>query len=63
MLLNLSTIQQVNSNSRKICEIYFRSSVGTPEGRHWRRWRRSGVFIDNFKQISHIFDFEQANAS
>ena len=35
---------------RKIC-----SKIKTPERRQWRRQRaRSGIFIVNFEQISHI---------
>ena len=34
-----------------MCEIHSKLTMKTPE---WRRWRRSGVFIVNFEQISHI---------
>ena len=47
-----------------MCEICSKSTIKTPER---REWRRSGVFIVNFEQISHIAvvstaDFEQVNA-
>ena len=34
-----------------MCEICSKLTVKTPEQCHWRR---SGVFIANFEQISHI---------
>ena len=54
-----------NGNTRKMFEICSKLTIKTPE----RYWRRSGVFIDNLEQISHIvlvfslFRFEQVNAS
>ena len=30
-------------------------TIKTPERRHWRHWRRSGVFIVNFERISCFF--------
>ena len=41
-----------NRNTRKMYEIYSKFTLKTPVRRHWRR---SGVFIVNFKQISHLF--------
>ena len=38
----------IKGNTGKMCEIY---SIKIPEQ---RQWRRSGVFVINFKQISHI---------
>ena len=40
-----------NRNTRTMCEICLKLTIKTPERRHWRR---SGVFIGNFKQISHV---------
>ena len=40
-----------NSNTRKRCEICSKLTIKTPERRHWCR---SGVFIVNFEQISHL---------
>ena len=34
-----------------MCEIYLKLTMKIPE---WRHWRRFGVFIVNFEQISHI---------
>ena len=39
-----------NGNTRALCEIYSKLTIKTPERRQWR----SGVFIINFEQISHI---------
>ena len=41
-----------NRNSRKRCEKCSKLTIKTPERRHWRR---SGVFIVNFKHMSHLF--------
>ena len=38
-----------NKNTRTMCETYSNITIKT------RRWRRSGVFIVNSEQISHIF--------
>ena len=38
-------------NTRTMCEVCSKLTIKTPERRHWRR---SGVFIVNFEQISHI---------
>ena len=40
-----------NRNTRRRCEICLKLTIKTPERRHWRR---SGVFIVNFKHISHL---------
>ena len=40
-----------NGNTRTMCEIYSKLTIKTPERDHWRR---SGVFIVNFEQISYI---------
>ena len=40
-----------NGNSRTRCEICSELTVKTPEQ---RQWRRSGVFIVNFENISHL---------
>ena len=43
---------KVNSrNTRKRCEISSELTIETPERRHWR----SGIFIVNLEQISHLF--------
>ena len=54
-----------NGNTRTMCEICSKLTIKIPEQSHWHR---SGVFIVNFKQISHnvrvyIVDFEQVNAN
>ena len=49
-----------NINTRTMCEICSKLSVQS----YLHHWRRSGVFIANFEQISHIVhvvDFEQIN--
>ena len=38
-------------NTRRMCEICSELTIKTPEQ---LQWRRSGVFIVNFEQISHI---------
>ena len=40
-----------NRSTRTMCEICSKLTLKTPERRHWRR---SGVFIFNFEQISLI---------
>ena len=40
-----------NRNTRTRCEICSKLTTKTPERRHWCR---SGVFIVNFKHISHL---------
>ena len=66
-----------NRNAKKMCEIL---SITSFTGNYnkltsklimkkskWRRWRRSGIFIDNFEHISHLFscvstvEFEHVN--
>ena len=43
---------KVNSrNTSTRCEVCSRLTINTPER---RKWRRSGVFIGNFKHISHL---------
>ena len=51
-----------NRNTRTRYEICSKLTIKTPER---RQWRRSVVFIVNFKRISHvsIVNFEQVNAS
>ena len=41
-----------NENTRARCEIYSKLIIKTPKR---RQWRRSGVFLVNFKHISHFF--------
>ena len=44
-----------NRNTRSRCQICPKLTIKTPERRHWgRHCRRSGVFIVNFKHISHF---------
>ena len=38
-----------NKNTRRMCEIYSKLTIKTPEGR-----LSSGVFIVNFEHISHL---------
>ena len=40
-----------NENTGIICEIYSKLTIKTPE---WHQWRRSGIFVVNFKQILHV---------
>ena len=40
-----------NRNTRARCENCSKLTIRTPERRHWRR---SGIFIVNFEQISHL---------
>ena len=40
-----------NANTKAMCEICSKLAIKTPERRHWRR---SGAFIVNYEQISHI---------
>ena len=40
-----------NRNTRARREISSKLTIKTPKRRHWRR---SGVFIDNFEEISHL---------
>ena len=40
-----------NRNTKRKCEICSKLTIKTPER---RQWRRSGVFIVNFEQISHL---------
>ena len=55
-----------NRNTRARSEICSNLTIKTPER---RQWHRSGVFIVNFKHISHlllvfsIVDFEQVNVN
>ena len=41
-----------NKNTRKRCESCLKLTIKTPE---WCQWRRFGVFIVNFEDISHLF--------
>ena len=38
-----------NRNTRTTCEVCSKLTIKTPERRHWRRY---GVFIANFEDIS-----------
>ena len=49
---NIYLFKVNNRNTRKRCEIFSKLTIKTPER---RRWRRSGVFIINFENISHLF--------
>ena len=49
---NIYLIKYNNRNTRKSCEICLNLTTKTPEQ---RQQRRSGVFIGNFKRISHFF--------
>ena len=49
---NIYLFQVYNRNTRKRCEIYSKLTIKTPERLHLRR---SGVFIDNFEHILHLF--------
>ena len=40
-----------NRNSRARCEICSKLTINIPQR---RQWRRSGIFIVNFEQISHL---------
>ena len=40
-----------NGNTRTMCEIRSKLTIKTSERRHWRRY---GIFIVNFEQVSHI---------
>ena len=40
-----------NKNTLTVCEIFSKLTIKTPEQCHWRR---SGVFIVNFEQMSYI---------
>ena len=53
-----------NRDTLIMCKICSKLIIKTPERCHWRR---SGVFIVNFEEISHcsgvsVVDFEQLNA-
>ena len=48
----LSKVNNRNTKNTSVrCETYLKLTVSTPER---RQWYRSGVFIINFQQISHI---------
>ena len=49
--LNIYLLKVNNRINRTKCEIHSKSTIKTPEQRHWRR---SGVFIINFEHISHL---------
>ena len=40
-----------NRNTKTRCKICLKLTIKTPE---WRQWRRSGVYIVNFKHISRL---------
>ena len=47
---NIYLFKVNNRNTRKMCVMYSKFTI-----RHWRHWRRSGVYIVNFKYISLLF--------
>ena len=49
---NIYLFKSKNSSNRKRRQICSKLTIKTKEGRHWRR---SGVFIVNFKHILHLF--------
>ena len=49
---NIYLFKDNNRNTTKRCEICSKLTLKTPE---WFWWRRSGVFIVNFKHISQLF--------
>ena len=49
---NIYLFKVNHRNARKMCEIWSKLTIKTPE---WRHWRRSGVFNVNFKHISKLF--------
>ena len=49
---NINLFKVNKRNTRKRREIYLKLIIKTPERRHWSH---SGVFIVNFKNISHLF--------
>ena len=49
---NIYLFKVNNSSTRKRSEIFSKLTIKTPAR---RRWRRSGVFIVNFENISHPF--------
>ena len=49
---NIYLFKVNNRSSRKRCEIFSKLIIKTPER---RQRRRSGVFIVNFENISHLF--------
>ena len=49
---NIYLFKVNNISTRKRSEIFSKLTIKTPER---RRWRRSGVFIANFENISHLF--------
>ena len=51
-LANIYLFKVNNRNTRKRCEVFSKLTIKTPEP---SRWRRSGVFIVNFENISHLF--------
>ena len=52
MPANIYLFKVNNKNSRKRCEIFSKLTIKTPQR---RQRRRSGVFIVNFENISHLF--------
>ena len=48
---NICLFKVNNRNTKKRCEIRSKLTK-TPEQRHYRQWRRSGVFIINLEHIS-----------
>ena len=48
---NIYLLKVNNRNARAGCKICSKLTIKTPKRRHWRR---SGVFIVNFENISHL---------
>ena len=48
-------VQSHNRNTSKRCELCSKLTVKTPER---REWRRCGVFLRNFKQVSFFVTFK-----
>ena len=42
-------------NTRTRYQMYSNLRIKTSQRRYWRYWRRSGVFVVEFKHISHLF--------
>ena len=53
---NVYLLKVDNRNTSKRCEICSKFTTKTPERRHWRR---PGIFIVNFEDISQLFQLLQ----
>ena len=51
ILVGIYPFKVNNRKTRRRCSICSKLKIKIPER---RQWRRSGVFIDNFEQISHL---------